>query len=238
VTREAQRRDEREDIQEFLRLSGLAVDSVEFADAPDAVLEMGTRRIGLEHTELEEEDLKANESNLFDFEAMLQRELQTLDVHLLVGVGLAGNERLFRRRRDVEALAKRLALWVRDNAPMAPLRPSTRWIAEQGFPELVMLSLEFRDEPRAIVSPSVLGPGNMSIEPAVRAKEKKLAAYRASVDEAWLLLVTGRSWTQMTDSVITDGLEVETAFDAVFLLDVREGRVQRLPRPRKTPART
>lgn len=64
-----------------------------------------------------------------------------------------------------------------------------------------MISIDSADEPRAIVSPSSCGPGDVSIHDAVRRKGEKLAAYRATVDEAWLLLVTGATWTQATDSV-------------------------------------
>jgi hypothetical protein len=228
MTRDEQRWTEREDIETFVRLSGIAVDDLAFGDSPDAVLMTNGRRVAVEHRELEEEDLRSNRDNVLAFEGILDRELRSLGVRVHVGVGIDASAPLFRRHRDVEALAKRLALLVRSHASEVPLRPGTPWIREQGFPELVMLSLESGDQPRAIVSPAAWGPGTTSIEAAIRAKEAKLATYRAGVDEAWLLLVTGADWTQMTDSALTQGLKLASDFDAVFLLDLRERRVQRL----------
>lgn len=152
-----------------------------------------------------------------------------MGVRLRMGVGLSdASAPAFRRLRDVEALARRLAAFARAHEANVPLKPSVSWIHAQGFRELVMLSLEPHHEAMAIVAPVVLGPGVAAVHEAVRRKEAKLVRYRALVDEAWLLLVTGASWTQATDSVLTEGLQVESGFDAVCLLDLREEVVQKL----------
>lgn len=232
MTTADQRATERAHIVEFLRLAEMDdLEGVTFDDSPDAVLTIGGRRVGLEHRELEEEVLRANDVNLRDFEDLLLHELERLGVRLFVGIGLSADAPQFRKRRDVEALARRVTAWARDHVSEAPLRPSPAWLHKHGFPELVLLSIEPSDEPEAVVTPAAWGPGATSVLPAIRAKEVKLARYRATVTEAWLLLVTGATWTQMTDIALTTGLEVESLFEAVYLLDLRESRVQCLKPP-------
>ena len=65
---------------------------------------------------------------------------------------------------------------------------------------------------------------------AVRGKEQLLRAYAgdASLEEIWLLLVTGDAWQQATDSELTEQTRVETAFDRVYLMDLRTADVQRV----------
>jgi hypothetical protein len=228
VTRPEQRETELRHIEEFLRLRGLSATSFEQPDPPDAVLTVEGRRIAVEHCELYEQDLAANRENVLALEDLLTGELRALGIRASVGIGADASSPAFRRRRDVAQLAKRLAALARAHVDNAPFQPGIPWIEAQGFREIVMISIDPADEARAIVSPSFLGPGALSIHDAVRRKGVKLAAYRATVDAAWLLLVTGATWTQATDSVLTDGLEVESGFDAVYLLDLREGVVQAL----------
>jgi hypothetical protein len=49
-----------------------------------------------------------------------------------------------------------------------------------------------------------------------------------AIDEVWLLLVTGESWVQATDSVMMERLQFASTFDAVYLMDTRTGQIKRL----------
>ncbi|BDG05996.1 hypothetical protein [Anaeromyxobacter oryzae] len=230
MTRPEQRETERRHIEEFLRLAGITATSFDQPDPPDAILTIDGRRVAVEHCELFERDLAENRSNVLALEGLLTKELKASGLCLLVGIGANAASPAFRRLRTVERLAKRLAALALAHKDDTPFRPGIPWIEAQGFPEIVMISVQRSDEPLAIVSPSFWGPGTESIGDAVMRKEAKLGRYRALVDDAWLLLVTGVNWTQATDSVITSGLQVESGFDAVYLLDLRESVVQTLKR--------
>jgi hypothetical protein len=64
----------------------------------------------------------------------------------------------------------------------------------------------------------------------VRKKERHLAKYKAAkaLAECWLPLVTGESWTQATDSALTEWLRLPSEFEAVWLMDTRTGQLQRV----------
>ncbi|HSD22378.1 MAG TPA: hypothetical protein VLC54_20180 [Anaeromyxobacter sp.] len=84
--------------------------------------------------------------------------------------------------------------------------------------------------PLATVSRGFWGPGESSVLEAIRRKEQRLPDYAAdpTLAEVWLLLVTGDTWQQATDSVLTEWTRVPTSFGRVYLMDLRTGALQRM----------
>lgn len=109
--RAAQEQTEQRHIGAFLAAAGIRADLVEYRDRPDAVLVVAGRRIGLEHRELTEEDLAGNQRNLVLLEKCIVEEMKRLGVpgDILVAVSVDATADYFRKRRQVEALARNIA---------------------------------------------------------------------------------------------------------------------------------
>ncbi|MFL5310304.1 MAG: hypothetical protein ACJ79H_07630 [Myxococcales bacterium] len=226
-------------VTRFLELAGFHANVIP-GDRPDCVLVIEGRRIGLEHRELIEEDLASNEPNLAWLEKELSAELarRGLDPHFHVSMSANAAAPFFRRRRQVARLVGEVADFAEALAASvtfdAPLQISAPELARKGIVELDFLRFErrraFDAGPLAYVSRGFWGPVDAALVEAVRGKEQLLAAYvgDASLQEIWLLLVTGDAWQQATDSAFTRQTRVETAFHRVYLMDVRTGEVQRV----------
>lgn len=238
--RTAQQATERRHIESFLESCRIAPESIEYADKPDAVLVLDGRRIGLEHRELTEEDLAANARNLVALEGLISDEMKRLgvpdDVQVAVSTVNAAAP-FFQKRRHVEALATSIANFVAANAPAltatATIRVPAADVAPQGVlgaDPVVARHPRLRGGPFAFVSWGFWGPVDASVVVAVEEKEVLLPTYRTEqrLDEVWLLLVTGETWVQATDSVLTEHTLVQSQFDRVYVLDVRAGAMQRL----------
>lgn len=227
-------------VARFLELAGLAAKPIP-GDRPDVVLVMGGRRIGLEHQELTEEDLASTSSNLTWLEEQLGTELRRRgadrDLHVAIMVNAASPN--FRRRRDLGELASRVADLAMERAQgvtrAKELRLLSRDLRPLGIvgPDVVYLSRTSGawEGPLATVQPSFWGPGDSGVVEAIGRKEKLLPAYAAadpSLEEHWLLLVTGEGYEQATDPILTEGARVATQFARVYLMDVRAGVLQRV----------
>jgi len=236
-----QQKTEKLHIEDFLRRKGVNA-NVEYGDAPDAVLLVEGRRVGLEHCELTEQDLAENSPNIRALESVLQNELEKLGLgdSLIVGVGLKAAAPLFRKRSQVEALAVRFARLAFEQASALSVGEevvvNAPALAQHGFADLLCLTItrfqpgDPRGVPAVFVTPAFSGPGESSARASIRAKERRLPAYKVAkaLHEVWLLLVTGESWIQATNSVRTEHLQLASKFDAVYLMDVRTGHLQRL----------
>jgi len=209
---------------------------------------VGDRRIGLEHQELTEEDLASTSANLTWLEGELGAELRRRgadrDLHVAVSVNAASP--LFRRRRDLAELARRVAGLALERAPGVTreeelqLFPSELHPLGIVGPDFVHLSRTTGalEGPLATVSRGFWGPGDSALLEAIREKEELLPAYvgNTGAEEQWLLLVTGQGYEQATDSVLTEWTREPTAFDQVYLLDLRTGTLQRVDAQAGPPA--
>jgi hypothetical protein len=232
-----QKETERRHIEELLRRLGIQA-VPEYGDSPDAVLVIGGRRVGLEHRELYEEDLAANRPNIDWLAQGLRAELAKLGLGegVSVSVGLNAAAPRFRKRSQVAELIPAIAQIAQEHAPRVEPGDSVQVNAPAlmrrglGSVSLVVVQRHeyLRGGPHAYVSSSYWGPGESSVLAAVREKEGRLSEYRKAkaLDAVWLLLVTGASWTQATDSVLTEWLRVESEYEAVYLLDLRTGQLQ------------
>jgi hypothetical protein len=231
---------ERRHIEAFLAQLGIEA-AVEYGDAPDAVLLIEGRRVGLEHRELYEEDLAANKANIEWLEHALRAELARLGLgeDFWVGVGWSAAAPLFRKRSHVDDLARRIARLAHEHVSRVEAGGSLAINAPalarvHHLPDLLHVTVvrheHLRGGPRADVSPAFWGPVESSVVAAVQDKERRLARYKAAgaLDACWLLLVTGDSWAQATDSALTESLQIASAFDAVYLMDLRTGQLQRV----------
>jgi hypothetical protein len=239
--RSGQTETERRQIEEFRLRKGIN-GSVEYGDAPDAVLLVEGRRIGLEHCELTEQVLAANRPNISALESALRNELVTIGLgqDFSVGIGVNAAAPLFRKQAQVTELAGRLARLAFDQASALSVGAGADLnapaLAGHGFKDILCVNIKRFQEgdlcagPHVFVTPGICGPGRSSARAAVQAKERRLAAYKGAknLKEVWLLLVTGESWVQATNSVMTEYLKVATTFDAVYLMDTRTGSIQRL----------
>ena len=239
--RVAQESTERRHIQEFLARAGLEATIDSFGDIPDAVLLFEGRRIGLEHCELTEERLAKNKGNIAALESALKEEFRCIGLRedLSVAVHVDAWAPFFSARRDVEKLARQIAKFAAKCAPHVTLEmrieAGGRHLFREGVVGPTMLTVQRHAPPlwggpQAFVSPGFWGPGDSSVFRAVRQKEQHLPTYasNSSLTEVWLLLVTGDTWTQATDSVLTEWTEVHSRFDRLYLLDLRTGELQRL----------
>lgn len=234
MTRPEQREEERRHIEEFLRIERIGARFLGQPDPPDGLLEIGGRRVGVEHRKLTQEELAANRDNLNTFAAMLRTELAALGATLRVSLAFSdGGAKLFRKRREVEEYAKRLAAFAKTCEPTAP-----RWGAAPGFPEVVSLTLHPSDELRVAVHSVIRAGAGSAVSAAVEDKEAKLPSYRGTVDEAWLLLVTAGDWTQPTELMHVQDVEVRSKFDRVYLLDLGARAVLRLDAENPSPGET
>jgi len=226
-------------VTRFLELAGFHANVIP-GDRPDFVLVMEGRRIGLEHRELIEEELASNEPNFAWLEKELSAELarRGLDPHFHLSMSANAAAPFFRKRRQVARLVGQVADFAEALAASvtvdAPLQVSAPELAGKGIVELDFLRFErrraFDAGPLACVSRGSWGPVDAAVIEAVRGKEQLLRAYAgdASLEEIWLLLVTGDAWQQATDSELTEQTRVETAFDRVYLMDLRTADVQRV----------
>ncbi len=226
-------------VARFLELAGLEAEAIH-GDRPDFVLVVAGRRIGLEHEELTEEDLASTSTNLTWLESELGAELRRRgadrDLHIAVSVNAASP--LFRRRRDLAELAKQVVGLALERAPRVrrgvALQIYARELQLLGIvgPEFVHLSRTSGALQGALatVSRGFWGPGESSVLEAIRRKEQRLPDYVAdpTLAEVWLLLVTGEAWQQATDSVLTKWTREATAFQRVYLMDLRTGELQRV----------
>lgn len=232
---------------DFLRRIDFPPDRAAFVDAPDAVVSVGGRLIGVEHCELTEESFAATERNIGTFEDTLSRELASLgfDQSFSLGLGLDPGASLFRKLSQVNTRARKLARFIYDQVSTLtvgkPVTIGGLTLERCGFSELTHITLTLSQRtvsdgsPQVIMNPAFSGPGTASARDAVRSKERHVQAYREKwqLDEIWLLLVTGASWLQATNSLMTQWLQLSSKFDAVYLLDVRSNALQRLDAPKR-----
>ncbi len=196
-----------------------------------------------------EEDLASNKRNEFVLEERLRGEMKGLGVpgDIQVAVTVDATAPFFRKRRQVEVLATNIAKCVAVRAAEvsvdSPARVPAADVAPPGAlgADLVLVSRHPRlqDGPYAIVSPAFWGPVDSTLVTAVEEKQKLLPTYRAQqrLDKVWLLLVTGETWVQATDSVLTEHTRIGSQFDRLYLLDLQAGTLQRLDeRADQTPA--
>ncbi len=234
-----QQETERLHVEEFLRRSRIQ-GTVEYGDAPDAVVTIDGRQVGIEHCELTEQDLASNKPNIDSLEPTLKEELKKLplagDLHVGIGVD-AHASHYFRKRSTVRELAVRLARFAHEHEANvtsdARLDFNIPELERLGFPglrTLILSRVRIPGGPHVTVTPGYWGPVESSVVAAIEKKEQRLPAYKEkkTLAECWLLLVTGESWTQATDSALTEWLRIDSDFDAVFLMDTRTGQVQRL----------
>jgi hypothetical protein len=186
----AQQVTERRHIEEFLRLSSINA-TVEYRDGPDAVALVDGRRIGIEHTELTEPELAAGRREVLRFEDALTAELARLGVgaNVCVSVGLNTHAPQFRNPRQVTDLVVRVARFAAECAARlgeaAKASVPAEALRAAGFPELAHLSVGRKPErtfgPLAAAGPGAFwGPGAAAVRAAVKAKERRLGAYKAS----------------------------------------------------------
>ncbi len=237
--RTAQQEAERRHIGAFLASASIKPEAVEHGDRPDAVLALAGRRIGLEHRELTEEALASNAHNLVALEVRLRDEMKRLGVpgDIQVAVSVDATAPFFRKRRQVEVLATSIAKCAAAKAGEVSVESPARVAAADVAPpsalgaDLLVVSRHprLRDGPYAIVSPAFWGPVDSTLLAAVQEKEKLLPTYQAQqrLDEVWLLLVTGETWVQVTDSVLTEHTRIASQFDRVYVLDLQAGTLQR-----------
>lgn len=229
MTRPEQRETERRHIAMFLQLAGLAASSLEQGDAPDAVVTIGGRRVGLEHAELVQEDIATNKVNIDALVPLVTRRLASLGVRLHVRLTLSdASAPMFRKRRKLEEFAARVARLAKSHQANAALQTGGHSVRKHGLRHVVMFTLFPSDQPTASGLVVIRGHGVPGVRDAVKRKDAKIARYRENVDQVWLLLVTGEHWTQPTEWFLTRDLQIESAFDAVYLLDVRHKVVQAL----------
>ncbi len=225
-------------VARFLDLEHLDAEVIP-GDRPDCVLVINGCRIGLEHQELTEEDLASNQPNLDWLAKALTAELgrRGVDPELDVGVSVNAAAPLFRKRRFVEELIPRIADLVAERAPtvtteetLEVLGPELANVGIVGPSAVYVSRIAGFNGPLAFVQPSAWGPVDSSVRRAIREKEKRLDAYVANppLAELWLLLVTGETWQQATDSVLTQWTRVPTKFHRVYLMDLRTGALQRV----------
>lgn len=234
-----QRATEERHLLAFLERAGLEAPWTH-GDRPDFVLELDGRRVGLEHQELTEEDLASTAGNLTWLENELRDELvrRGADRDLAVGLGVEAAAPTYRRRRDLEELVSNLADLAHERAPAVtrerPLQFLARELVPLGIrgPTFVHLSRTTGAAVGPIISVGrgIWGPGEDGVVEAIRAKEDLLPDYRAAsgLEEQWLLLVTGDTYAQATDSALTEWIRERTLFARVYLMDLRTGALQRV----------
>ncbi|MCP3163319.1 hypothetical protein [Myxococcus qinghaiensis] len=237
-----QQETEKRHIDEFLRRIGLNASVEMYCDAPDAVLLVDGRRVGLEHCELTEQELASTQANIRSFASTLLRELKKLDLpeHFTVGVQVDPTSPFYLKRSQVDELAERIAPFIFAQASLlsagAIASINSVALSHHGFADIEFITIQQLPRGNPLGHPDVQaypghwGPGAASAQAAVKAKEQRLSAYKTaqSLNEVWLLLVTGESWIQATDSALTEGLKVTSTFDAVYLLDTRTNQLRRI----------
>jgi hypothetical protein len=236
---------ERTHIEEFIRHHPpLAGTTLTRALRPDFILTRGTRRIGIEHTEIfrgadtqRGSALRASES-LEDRVAQLACQTYAHAGHPPVHVTLHWYCHMPVKRNRVVALAHDIAAFVAEHVPqldesllvhyphsLSALLP--REVDTVHIGRLGNMRQNFWASARGTYVPD-LAVGD--VEGAIARKETKVLEYRASCDELWLLLVldgfSPAAYLAISEAVRTHTFT--TSADEVFLFEYFDRRVTHL----------
>ena len=210
-------------------------------ERPDFVLRVGDRRVGLEHTELEEELLGRAAARITAFETALIDELRSLggaedfDVAVIAFEGGSRFAGVGRKEtaRAASVIAKLITRAIADAKPGEDIRVDAAAVAALrigGIQSVVLHRIEGLRGPLCYVQKSYWAAGEAEVLLAIRAKEALLPEYRAdaSLSEVWLLLVTGDRLSQTADLLMVQDAWFASDFERVYLLDVRAGKARRI----------
>jgi hypothetical protein len=211
------------------------------------VLLVDGRRIGLEHRELVEQNLAERWWIIESvFPNALERALETLGYrqNLSVNIGLDACAPLLREPSHVREMASRIAGLIHSRHTSlvldTPITIHGPELKQCGFPDLLHVTTTHsrgslpQCGPIVSVSPSYSFSSNLTVTEAIRRKEPKIPSYKAarSLDEVWLILVTGDGWDQAATPLGVTKSPLYSQFDAVYILDLRNDEVLRLDTPK------
>jgi hypothetical protein len=234
---------ERYFLQAFLRIANLAATLIEEREAPDFLLDVEGRLVGLEVTEVflqnngELLPPKIGEAIVDEIVARARRSYEERGgkpLHVSFGFLPNAEMRHIDRRGAGDAIANFL---LRFDPPMGGLVKLERAFAgRDALPEQLTFmhvlavptwTMGHWWAPKAgWVAPLITD----FLQPSVDEKAKKIAQYRQAADEAWLLLaIEGRAPSQFFEPSETLPT-VSSPFDRTYLLSLFGGTVQLLPR--------
>lgn len=236
--------EERRLLELFLERAGIAATIAEEREAPDFVIKVESRLVGVEVTELHYDDggpiaLKAAESICDGVVAeawSLYKVLGGRPVH--VSFLFSNGAELKRMRRD--QAARTLAEFMLGLDPPLDNLLDLRRYGSDPFPavdELIGLHILAVDEwPKAIwhaLKGGWVAPlEDLRIQGEVDAKAPKIDIYRKAASEVWLVIATlGRGPSQffhIPSGTTRLGPTVRSAFDRTFYLSGFEGKVYEL----------
>ena len=241
MTNAAQRAAERRHLEQLLHAESLDATIERHGDAPDFILRLGDWRIGLDHTELNDELLSRAAARVKSFEASLLAELRRDGVGVDIEVTVLPTEGAalfaYLGRKDVAKLARRIGeLSARAQVGLQPGASTDVGAANvamlHGGIEIVAVQRieSLRSGPLCHVQTAHWGTGDDAVLAAIRTKELRLAKYRGdeSLVEVWLLLVIGDTASQIVDLRLVRDELFDSGYDRVYLLDARAAKSRRI----------
>ena len=235
---------ERRFLDVFLRIANIPAKVLEEREAPDFVLDVEGRPVGLEVTEVfvqndgDPMQPRVGEAIVDEIVARARRTYEQAagkPLHVSFGFVTNSDMRRINRRGAAEAIAN----FLLDLDP--PMGELVKWKRVAVRPDPLPEQLTFMHilavsapsmahwwAPRAgWVAPLITG----LLQPSVDEKAKKLAQYRQVVQENWLLLaIEGRAPSQFFEPS-EEIPAVSSPFDRTYLVSLFAGTVQLLPEP-------
>jgi len=227
----------------FLRIANLPAKLLEEREAPDFLLEVEDRPVGLEVTEVflqndgDTMQPKVGEAIVDEIATRARRRYEEKGgkpLHVSLGFSTNSDMRHINRRDAGEAIANfllaldpplgELVKWKRVAVRRDPLPEQLTFMHVLAVPGPTMANWS---TPRAgWVAPLK----SAFLQPYVDEKARKFTQYRQAVDEVWLLLaIEGRAPSQLFEPS-NEVPGVISPFDRTYLLSLFAGTVQLLPR--------
>lgn len=238
--RQAKKAREQEHLDRFLALQCIRPDAIRAGDPLDFILDLGGgRRAGVELVGVDDEAQRKNNAMVErhiaqKVDAALREQGYVLQVQLIWKFGLAQFSEDPKRIRvfldKLMAVINKEAPSLGDDALVLSDDEKDQQLQGLDLAELSDLVLQKMDhltEPEVLSIPMAWAHGESGIVKALRDKEDKLPEYRRILGngEVWLLFVTGARFEQNVYASLVKERNMQSKFDRVFLLELRDETV-------------
>lgn len=230
---------EQKHLDHFLALQGIRPEAVRVGDPLDFILDLGDgRRVGVELVGVDN-DAQIKNNLMADrlaqkVDAALREKGFVIQVQLLWKFDLIrfseNDKRINVFLNNLMAVINKEAPFLGDDAFVLSDDEENHQLQDLDLSELsdlVLQKMEHLTEPEVLSISMAWAKGESGFMAALRDKEDKLPAYRRILGDGdvWLLFVTGSRFEQNVYASLVKERELQSKFDRVFLLDLRDETV-------------
>lgn len=235
--RQAKKAREQEHLDRFLALQGIRPEAIRAGDPLDFILDLGGGcRVGVELVGVDDEAQRKNNA-MADrhiaqkVDAALREQGYVLQVQLIWKFDLTQFSENPKRLRvfldKLMAVINKEAPSLGDDEFVLSDDEEDHQLQDLDLAELsdlVLRKMDHLTEPEVLSIPMAWAQGSSGIMTALRDKEDKLPEYRRILGDGdvWLLFVTGARFEQNVYASLVKERNMQSKFDRVFLLDLRD----------------